>query len=385
MRSGWLVALALVGAACSGDDVATNERDDAPGSTEVPAPVTLTLATRADPALALTERGVFVWGGSGDADGDGESPDLGEFGHVYFDDGALLEAAGFVGDAIAPAPFEAPLRGSDAIVVGDEVLVTGTTCAEAADMDGSQPECRPEAHLAVAAYDPAANRWRAIDLPPELQGAGEWIWPAGATAGGTVVLHASVAGAPDVWALDVADGSWAPLEVVGSASIEGCVTGQHLVQVASQVRLSVWDLAPDEPEARFSAELPADQGYDPVATTLVCTDDAVYAVDWDGAEPLRRYDPVTDEWSRSSPPPAAEPDAFRQLTKATWSGEELIFLNTLPEEPGLAYAPGPDTWRVVEPGPIDEGDWIPDRPLWTPDGLAVWTTDGLELITVGPP
>jgi 2',3'-cyclic-nucleotide 2'-phosphodiesterase (5'-nucleotidase family) len=119
--------------------------------------------------MATTPQGTFVWGGAAD---DGETPPLGEFEALYLDDGAIIEGTGRSGGAVAPSPFEAPLRGVSATNVGDDVLVVGTTCAEAADMDSDQPVCRPAAQLGVATYDPAADTWRAmtgdLSIRPEL-------------------------------------------------------------------------------------------------------------------------------------------------------------------------------------------------------------------------
>jgi hypothetical protein len=382
MRLGWgwaLLVVPLVG--CSGGDDADGSEAEATTTTS---PV-VELVERWGPAMADTPEGVLVWGGSGDVDGDGETAPLSVFEPSYFDDGALLDGPGTTGRRVAASPFEAPLRGVDATVVGDEVLVVGTTCAEAADVDSDQPECRPAPAIAVGLYDPAADRWRTVDLPPELRGdaAWSWIWTTGAIDDGKALVHVTHRDAPEIWTLDTTTGEWAVVDAEPSAGAKDCVTGDHYVQIASQLRLAVWDLADGAVTSRFSAELPEDARIDGAYADVVCTPDEVLLFEWGLETPIRRYDPATDTWTMSSTPAALPGDALRQLTKTAWTGSELLLLNTLDEEPGLAYDVDADTWRVLEPPEVGPRDWVPDEPLWTDAGLAMWTTDGLALLDVG--
>jgi hypothetical protein len=334
--------------------------------------------------MALTADGIFVWGGSKDG---GETPPLGEYQALYLDDGAIIDGAGRSGTAVAPSPFDAPLRGVSARAVGDEVLVTGTTCAAAADVDSDQPICRPDAELAVAAYDTAIGEWRMIDLPPDLRGPAAWIWTTGATAGGEVVVHVTKGDSPEVWVLDLGDEEWTVLEEDRSAgSSSECVAGHHLLRIASPTALTSFDLTSAAPTAQPTVDLPAEQAFDPWYTMLTCTDDAAYVMSWSADVPIRRYDPASDTWTLSSPPPTPSPDprAFTQLTKHSWNGDELLYLSVLDQQPGLAYRPDTDTWRVTKP-PIPVGvERVPDEPLWTSEGVAIWTPEGIELLDVDP-
>jgi hypothetical protein len=363
--------------ACSADAT------DSGSTSETTTPPTVELAERWDPAMAATSDGIFVWGGSA---GDRETPPLGEFAPSYLDDGAIIEGAGATGRAVAPSPFEAPLRGVSARTVGDEVLVVGTTCAEAADVDSDQPICRPDAELAVAVYDPATDEWRSVELPPELRGPGSWIWTTGATADGRVVVHVTKGEAPEVWLLDLADGRWTVLEGDSAWSSGECVAGDHLLRIVSTTALASFDLTSAQPTAEPSADLPQELAFDPWSTMLTCTDDAAFVMEWGADTPARRFDPATGTWSFTSAPPRPSPDprAFTQLTKHSWNGEELLYLSVLDQQPGLAYRPATGEWRVTKP-PIPVGvERVPDEPLWTSEGVANWTPDGIELLDVDP-
>jgi hypothetical protein len=349
--------------------------------------------------MATTPQGTFVWGGAAD---DGETPPLGEFEALYLDDGAIIEGTGRSGGAVAPSPFEAPLRGVSATNVGDDVLVVGTTCAEAADMDSDQPVCRPTAQLGVATYDPAADTWRAIELPPELHDDASWIWVTAVTDDGRAVVHVATAGTTSVWVLDVAEQQWTLLEEDYGWSAGECVTGSHLVRLtspapgemqtrsvsgpglppATTTQVTTLDLdAPDQPPAT-SSPLPADLAFVPEFGTLTCTDTEALVAPWDVASPIRRYDVAADTWHRSSPPPPLDDDVVAQLSKPVWTREELLLLNTFDDDPGLAYAPATDTWRVLD-APGEAAQPVPDHPLWTPNGVAVWGSGGMRILDLG--
>jgi hypothetical protein len=67
---------------------------------------------------------------------------------------------------------------------------------------------------------------------------------------------------------------------------------------------------------------------------------------------------------------------LESLAIGVWTGEEVLVLDTLEDQPGLAYNPAADSWRPVDP----PGVFLPDVVEWTDAGIPVWSTGGLEFI-----
>ena len=84
------------------------------------------------------------------------------------------------------------------------------------------------------------------------------------------------------------------------------------------------------------------------------------------------YDPVTDEWRRTSRAPIAGRDSH----VAVWTGEEMIvwggsnWRSVLGNGDGAAYNPATDTWRTIAAAPIPGRQWLPA--VWTGREMIVW-------------
>ena len=371
---GWVAATAVLAAvSCTSDGDAGPDTTEAP----LPEPSEVTLSHRDDPAVVPLGETTFVWGGflPWDEPGPGR-PALGEYGDIFLDAGAIL-AEGATGTAIPPAPFPASLKHPEGVAVDGRVVVVGSTCAEAADNDGADWDCRPDPRLVAGVHDPATRRWRELTPPPELADRSPvYPWIVGATDTEVIIGLDDLAKQPGWWAVDPTTDAWRQLPA-GPYNSDACVAGDRVVRFESSVRLGVLDLAGDDGDGYVrSAEVPIPWDGSPYDNHLTCAGDTAVVtsiVDTDDAVLPRVLDLITGEWTLGTTSP---PFPYRMSVERTlWTGDEVLVLDSNDDAAALAYAPATDTWRVLAPPGFDTryGEWSGDAVVaWDRSALHRW-------------
>ena len=210
--------------------------------------------------------------------------------------------------ADAPQPITA---GRTAVWTGREMIVAGTN-------PGSDGTFVHSTEVAEA-YDPEANTWRELAVPPATQ-------------------------------------SYCRRDAVWTGS-EMLVWGCSLL--AFDPAKNEWRRLPDPPTRHG---IVAWTGHELIGWGGGCCGD----VSDDGSA----YDPKTNTWRKLAPAPIAG----QQSPAAVWTGRELVVVNGFDPDGklvgGAAYDPAADTWRR-----------IPSLPQRTQRAIAVW--DGKEALLVG--
>lgn len=392
LRSARLVVALIVSAACGGAELgATSTTDltsttthllstsssvgEQPSSTPGTAPTALEsklwakvvdhrVVGRVFPIVVWTGTEVVVWGG--------EKPSEGE----WHDDGAAFNPATGVWRELADSPL-APRSEHVAVWTGSEILI----CCGRIVGGG----------IAAAAYHPASDQWREIAAPPLSPAFGEAIWTGremlvfgGVGGGGTTNLTGAAA-------YDPVDDSWRRLadlpyglERTADSTIGGGVIyawPSPLAGVAPGPLL--YDIAADE-----WRPLPDPPDHAPSSPSLVWTGDNLFAYGVEehhdrvtGTSVL--FDTATETWSHTTPAPL-EPvqpsEGVDGSQKAAWTGDEVIiwtgWVGTNWDEPitrVVAYDPEADSWRLLEPAPV-EGQGLWHEPIiWTGSQLITYT------------
>lgn len=176
----------------------------------------------------------------------------------------------------------------------------------------------------ATAFDPRADRWRALPQPPSGQGIAAWT--------GREVIGWGGGCCGDAWsggsAYDPSTNAWRTLArspLAPEQSPLGAWTGRELILVVS--------------------------GLD--------TDGRPYPASFARAA---AYDPATDTWRRIARPPARR---FGGI--AVWDGRELLVVGG--SRVGLAYDPATNSWRELAPMPSTR---FGARAVWTGKRLLVW-------------
>jgi N-acetylneuraminic acid mutarotase len=258
---------------------------------------------RLNHAAAWTGEEMIVAGGS--RGGDFYQPDLWESGLLY------EPGSGWTATSEAPGPSGGFGR---AVWTGEEALLWGGW-SEGPD---------------AVAYDPAADRWRALPDWP-LQDPED---PPGVWTGSELILWGSSSHTDDpqrVGAIyDPATDSWrttSPAPIAGRNGHGAVWTGEEML---------VWG----------GSNYKTDLG--------------------DGAA----YDPATDTWRRIHQTTLSP----RMNHIAVWTGEEMVVWGgtsySSSRGDGAAYDPRQDTWRRLAPSPIGERHW--HTAVWTGQEMIVW-------------
>lgn len=332
--------------------------------------VSVTLAPRDDPAVIAVGDATLVWGGVLPWD-DGSRPGLGEWADLFLDDGAIV-VEGASGTAVPPAPFTASLNRPGAAAVGDDVVLVGSTCAEAADTDGADFSCRPTPELVAAAFDTTRREWRSLTPPPAAGDLGEaWVWVIGASDS-EVVIGSDGADAIGWWAVDPATDRWRHL-TDGGWETQACVAGSHLVRLTDG---RVETLALDDPDAAVERSEPPPVPWSdrPYETHLTCA--AGHAVVTTpspaGTEVLAltlTLDGGLDRWTSSASPTLP----YRMSVESTvWTGEQVVVLDANGSGANLGFTPAARTWQLLEP----VGARLAE-PVWSGDAVVAWDRDRL--------
>ena len=254
------------------------------------------------------------------------------------------------------APEAARRLGAVAGWSGSELVLAGGS-----RVDGEGPE-GPQALDDAWAYDPAADRWQALEpLPagPQPGAVGGWTDAGLVVAGGRDDGFEPVG---DTARYDPEAGAWEVLDDVPDAvSLGGEVvwTGTELVGVAGAGGVAL-DPASGAWRALAERDEPAAAGEQLVWTgeEVLVVGGLAFAVDDDGVSPQPReqvsaYDPAEDAWSAW---PAAPLEA-RQGAAVVWTGAGLFVWGgddgrfedlTRFDDGGLLEDPEGD-WRRLEP------------------------------------
>lgn len=280
---------------------------------------------RSSPVMVDTGAAILVWGGEQGND-------------QPRDDGFAIEAATGEVTPIPAAPIGPSARPSG-VWTGSELVVWGTS-TECGDCPGEG---------GAAAWDPAAGTWRELARPPE--GIDVAFQPAGAT--------------------------WTGSEVVA--------IGEHGVAASYDPVADRWSSVP---------RLPHGLTHYLDAWTVVWTGAEVVA--WrsvydgretpeSGGEPIAdrgwRWAPGASDWT---PLPDLPPGSRTTVSKAAWTGEELVVwgLASGAEDVGVGatWRPGDSTWRPMAPSPQGPVDWYEG----TPGSQAVVADAVTGLVIVDP-
>jgi hypothetical protein len=264
-----------------------------------------------------TGRELLIWGGLA-ADDNARADEAMRPAH-----GLAYDPARRAWRRLPAAPRSLPASAGPALWTGRELLVV--------DAEGGRQVAG--GGLVGAAYDPAANQWRALPASPRL-GGGQLL--------GRTVLWAGTRLL--VWTFWTRPGGPAPT----SADPDG---------------VALWAYTP---AANSWAELPAPSA--PVRSSLVRS-----ALAWTGREVLAvqnttqippdpplfgsRYDPDGDRWTPIAAPPGRVP--FGEASALVWTGAALLADGAAAWDPAADRwwsLPAPGGWRWVGAGP-------PVRPL----------------------
>jgi hypothetical protein len=233
----------------------------------------------------------------------------------------------------------------------------------------------------------AAGRWQSI--PRAHFG---WYRPEGIFWDGSRLL---VVAASTIMAWKPASGSWDELATVPQADeCEGCGYSETAVWTGEELLLwgggfsyktdgAAHDGAAFDPETSGLRPLPEAPIPSRWWHTAIWTGREMIV--WGGAGGRHErtdgaaYDPRTDAWRRIADAPMGG-----YAHSVVWTGEEMIvwggsddyesegtrgfpgtFLNM-----GAAYDPRADTWRVLEPSPLDPRGW--HTAVWTGEEMIVW-------------
>lgn len=322
------------------------------------------LSPRIRPAVAWVGDGAFVFGGTTP-----ERPDPGTYEEVFLADGAVVAPGSARGPAVPQPPFDGRLNHVQAAVVDGDVVLTGVVCAEAADVDGADLDCRPPGRLVVGEYDPDDGSWREIALPEGVGGPGT-VWSDLTAAGdGFVVLRASEP-RRTLLVLEVDTGEWRLVDEPAATTRGWCIEQGSLVTVASDRRLSLLDLADADAAEVRSAEAPLSIAAGPPEPVVTCTGDGVVVTQVAGNLAAATYDPAADRWGPVSAPDAG---ASTFVDNSFWTGDEVLLVDGgNADRSALALDPSTGAWRALPPPPVALGDGV-----WGADAVVVWDGDAL--------
>ncbi len=297
-------------------------------------------------------------------------------------DGAAYDPAADTWRALASSPLSPRLR-PVAVWAERALIVWGGNAGDAALADG-------------ALYDPTADTWRPMAASP-LRGrfgaASVWtgrellLWGGG--EGGQTARVSFNDGA----AYDPEADTWrrlAAAPLAGRSAISGAWTGREIV---------VWGGFAGEDAALDdgAAYNPASDSWRPIGKSPLAARSATAhwtgkeVLYWGGGAPARSlndgaaYDPAADTWR----PLAESPLQPRRAFASAWTGEELLIWGGGPDNSlvfygdGAAYDPAEDRWR-------DTPSWnarFGPSGVWTGEELLVWggifAPDKIEVLADG--
>ncbi|HSH23644.1 MAG TPA: hypothetical protein VK975_06255 [Acidimicrobiales bacterium] len=282
-----------------------------------------------------------------------------------FGDGAAYDPDADRWRALAPSPLSAR-SGAAAAWTGDEVVMWGGRDASGPLVDG-------------AAYDPEEDSWRTISPSPLGARSVQATWTGEEVLlwGGTVAGSAGQDVFGDGAAYDPRADRWRMLARAPLGARFDMVstwTGEELVVWGGRAGAANLDDG--------AAYAPASDTWRPISPSPLSS--RVVRGVWTGAEVLvwggergaqalddgAAYDPDADRWRGLAPSPLPA----RRGNALAWTGEEMLvwgggggtgsfFFGT-----GGGYTPSADTWREL---PSSPGRFIPEV-VWTGDELVVW-------------
>ncbi|MGI8685281.1 MAG: hypothetical protein ACR2MO_09375, partial [Acidimicrobiales bacterium] len=278
--------------------------------------------------------------------------------------------------AMAPAPLSTRVFPATTWT-GKELFVWGGRACKPGACDDEAPEPFTDG----AAYDPAADSWRALPAAPLSGRSG-----AGALWTGTEVLIWGGNGPnklarTDGGAYNPATGAWRPLAASPFATLtmSPVWTGKEMLAWGSTAA------APDRVDG--AAYDPAADTWRPAASPPLSKRTLVFGA-WTGTEAVywgglatdltyladgAVYDPSTDAWR-----PMAKSPLSARATRVLWTGTELLAWGGEGGGPGTlaafadgaAYDLGADTWRKLPVAPISARRGAAIE--WTGTQMVVW-------------
>lgn len=319
---------------------------------------------RVFPVVVWTGNEVVVWGG--------EKPSEG----AWHADGAAFNPTIGTWRDLAESPLS-PRSQHVAVWTGEEVIV----CCGRIQGGGASS----------AAYDPLSDEWREIEAPPIRPSFAEAVWTGdemlvfgGVSGGGTANLVGATAYDPttDSWRR-LADLPYGLERTADATMGDGVVYAWPSSSQGSRPNPLEYDIAADE-----WSSLPDPPAPSPSSPSVVWTGDLLFAY---GAGPgsavgiAMVYDPTDHTWrvaQRSPLDPVSPSEGTDASQKAAWADGEVYiwtgWVGTDWDEPitrVVAYDPSVDSWRELEPAPVQaQGLW--HEPI-------IWT--GSQLITYSDP
>ena len=334
---------------------------------------------RNNSAIAVTDDGVFLFGGRLGTEG----------GLEPMDDAVLVDPVSGSRTGLPLAPYG--IDEATAVSVGDKVVVTGIGCADVVDV-GQERECEPGGRASLV-YDIGDGDWQEVAGPEGPNGALSATM-LGVTSDGRVVAAQYLdVGRPQLlWTLEPGDDQWESIPSPGVRGDDACLADDRLVvatadpvgpatdtngnierdSVDTEVafgdayeapQLHVLDLASEDPAWSVSSSLP--DGHS--RPSIACLGDQILV---ESADLWALYDLDAGEWTDVDGPRGSIRDGYE-----LWTGEDLVVLR--PADSGT-YDPVTDEWT---PGLFLDGWW---GVAWTGEQLAHYDPELPELVELTP-
>lgn len=363
-----LIAAGAALVACSGSD----EPELSDGS----------FPARNNAALAVTDQGVFLFGGRFGVEEDLEAPD----------DAVLVDLSTGERTPLPLAPYG--IDEATAVSVGDKVVVTGIGCADVVD-EGQERECEPGGRASLV-YDIGGRDWQEV-AGPEGPNSARRATMLGVTSENRVVAaqYLNLDRPLLLWTLAPGEDEWASVPSPGVRGDDVCLAGDRLVVVTAEAisppadfegnvqpgsgdpettygyryrdpQLHVLELASDDPTWAVSSPLPgaAETRAQPA---IACMGDTVLV---ESGDTWAIHDLDTGTWTAAEGPRGSLGSGHE-----LWTGEELVVLR--PADSGT-YDPNTDEWT---PGLFLDGWW---SVAWTGDELARYDPELPGLLELTP-
>lgn len=334
------------------------------------------LSERTNPVVVWAGDRLIVWGGdvypAGDADPSTEN--------LHPLDGVSWVPGSDTWTPIAPAPA-GMLSGGLSVWGGTEMFVGPTEADPEAPWNADAPE--EHAGYGIAAYEPAADRWRYVIALPLITEAPLDSGRQAVLVRDRLVIAPTSAGMPgsglhddDVMVLDLRTGDIAFLKPgpfaqspYGDASGTVALTavGDQVLATTSWDR-QPWALNSSGTWVRTAPAPPSASSH--LQHPLAIGDEAYFSESLDDLPPLaydlRGHAPgddiFRDPWRRLTANPVA-PAPWDHLP--VWTGEEVLV-------PGAAHDPVTNRWREVRPPPEGRDRQRTLRSSWTGEALLLF-------------
>jgi len=361
------LALSLLLSGCGASEDADVRAGQEPESTEASIPTgTEPVSPRAHPALAMTEEGIFIFGGS--------SPEAGDLR-----DGAVVDQNMALVSSVPEGPISTdPTNVNASSLGGGDVLVVGTLCDASVESD-VEGTCEPGT-LAAARYSIATQSWKPLELPAGLAERPGYPNTYGSVDDGVVIGFGYLVSERDYWHFSSESDTWTRVlpEHPGQA-IDACLADGRLVRGVYE------NAGSDDPgsatveisgplgpaESKIALSVPVGDGYSDM--TVWCAGGTVLVSESGTLGNLQSIDVA----SGAVAPLKLPTEAVGAYLNGVWTGRSFVFLNTLPNQPAVEFDPATGALTAIAGSDTPLLDFV-----WTGERVAGFgSTDGATLGT----